>query len=78
MIQRLVLNQSRLGLSTEGRHGRKVDGFPQDVPPGSGILTQGVLEGFPEDPQVFALTLRVKSPGIVYAGKTFLVSLAAA
>jgi len=50
-------------LSAEGRHGRRVDGFPQDVPPGSGILTQGVLEGFLEDTQVFALTLRVSSPG---------------
>ena len=65
-------------LSSEGRRGRRVDGLPQDVPPGSGILTQGVLEGFLEDPQVFALTLRVGSLGIVYAGTMFLVSLAAA
>lgn len=37
-------------LSAEGRHGRRVDGLPQDVPAGSGILTQGVLEGFLEGP----------------------------
>lgn len=48
-------------LSAEGRHGRRVDCLPQDVPPGSGILTQGVLEGFLEDPQVFALTLSAES-----------------
>lgn len=61
-------------LSAEGRHGRRLDGLPQDVPPGSGILTQGVLE---EYPQVFSLTLRVKRPGSVYAWTTFLVSLPA-
>ena len=33
-------------LSAEGRHGRRVDGLPQDVPPGSGILTQGSSRAF--------------------------------
>ena len=38
-------------LSAEGRHGRRVDGLPQDVPPGSGILAQGCSRAFSRAPR---------------------------
>ena len=46
--------------SDESRHGRRVDGLPQEVPPGGGILTLGVLEGFLYLAEEFALTLSQK------------------
>ena len=46
--------------SAESRHGRRVDGLPQEVPPGGGILTLGVLEGFLYFAEEFALTLSQK------------------
>ena len=46
--------------SAESRHGRRVDGLPQEVPPGGGILTLGVLEGFLYLAEEFALTLSQK------------------
>ena len=46
--------------SAESRHGRRVDGLPQEVPPGGGILTLGVLEGFVYLAEEFALTLSQK------------------
>lgn len=80
MIDGLALNQSWLGFSflpkadmaKEWMASLKM--YHPEVAP----WPRGVLEGFLEDPQVFALTLRVSSPGTVYAGTTFLVSLAAA
>ena len=37
-----------------------MDGLPQEVPPGGGILTLGVLEGFLYLAEEFALTLSQK------------------
>ena len=46
--------------SAESRHGRGVDGLRQEVPPGGGILTLGVLEGFVYLAEEFVLTLSQK------------------
>ena len=59
--------------SVESRHGRRVDGLPQEVPPGGGILTLGVLEGFLYLAEEFALTLSQKC--LQYLCRDGLVSL---
>ena len=46
--------------SAESGHGRRVDGLPQEFPPGGGILTLGVLEDFLYLAEEFALTLSQK------------------